>query len=218
MNRTLQNSVETLPFPLPGAPPMIRYLPAAVLLAAVVGCEKPQTQVLPAGMTAEQVADYRSKLLLDAEPSEAKTVIEVRDALKPSEEDAEDSDAAPTEVAVVGVIGGMPNPYGDAMPQFPWVDGQAIFSLADPTTAAEFEGEHAHAPGEECMFCAGKARDLVDTVALVTFPGDEDKPIAARSDLLLGLKPGTKVVVTGIGSVELGSLRIVANGVFVQPQ
>jgi len=202
---------------------MIRYLPAVFLLAIVVGCEKPQS--LPAGMTAEQMADYRSKLLMTAEPADAKTVIEVREALQPAEspegeEEAEQptTDSPATEVTVVGTIGGMPNPFGsDNMPAFPWMEGQAVFSLVDPTTVAEFEGEeHQHAEGEECMFCAGKARDLVDTVALVTFVDERGQPIPVRSDTLLYLKQGQEVVVTGTGSVELGTLRIVADGVFVR--
>lgn len=208
---------------------MIRFLSAALLLAVFVGCEKPQS--LPPGMTAKQVDSYRSALLLAAEPANAKTVIEVRDALKPAEQPAGDADseatdapvtegteAATAEVVVMGVIGGMPNPYGDqAMAEFPWVDDQAIFALVDPTSSAEFGDEsHQHSDGEECMFCAGKARKLVDTVALVTFVDEEGKPIPVRSDLLLGLKEGSEVVVTGTGTYGLGTLRIMADGVYVR--
>lgn len=203
---------------------MIRFLPAALLLAILVGCEKPQA--LPPGMTAQQVDAYRSALLLAAEPADAKTVIEVRDSLKPTEppadeegaeaEATETAKAESAEVVVTGVIGGMPNPYGDqAMAKFPWVDGQAIFALVDPTTSKEFEG-HEHAEGEECMFCAGKARKLVDTVALVTFVDEAGNPIPARSDLLLDLEEGSEIVVTGTGTYELGTLRVVANGIYVR--
>lgn len=187
----------------------------AVVLVITSGCEK-HDSTLPAGMTAEQVSAYRTTLLINKEPADAKTVIEVRDTLRGSGEEG----AAPSkgEVTVVGVIGSMPNPYtAEAAPAFPWVENLAAFSLVDPSTIAKFEG-HQHAEGEECMFCAGKARKLVDTVAQVRFRDVKGQPLVARADKLLGLREGDTVVVVGTGSIELGSLVIDAQKVYVKPK
>lgn len=173
------------------------------LLAVATGCEK---QASP-GISADQAAAYRSKFLLEIDPPATKTVAETRDSLKGREAE---------EVSVVGQIGGMPNPYGDEVqPSFPWVEGQAVFFLVDPTTAAQFEG-HQHEKGEECAFCLGKARDLVDTVAMVELKGD-DGTIPARADTLLGLEEGDTVVVTGAVRDDLGMLVIDGRGVYVSP-
>ena len=198
---------------------MSRLLPLfgllAVVLLATTGCEKTDSS-LPAGMTEQQVADYRETLLTTEEPADAQAVIEVRDTLRGSgEEGAEPSKG---QVTVIGVIGSMPNPYtAEAAPAFPWVDGFAAFSLVDPSTVAQFEG-HQHAEGEECMFCAGNARKLVDTVAQVRFRDPKGEPIAARADKLLGLREGDTVVVVGTGSIELGSLVVDAQKVYVKPK
>jgi hypothetical protein len=68
------------------------------------------------------------------------------------------------------------------------------------------------------MFCAGNARKLVDTVAQVRFRDTKGEPIAARADKLLGLREGDTVIVVGTGSIELGSLVVDAQKVYVKPK
>lgn len=188
------------------------FRPALILalVAAAVGCQQRDSQPAASGLSPSEAAVIRSQLVLAVEPPAAETVIEVRDAIQHA-----GIGATADRVSVRGQIGGMPNPYGvDVQPQFPWVDGQAVFFLVDPTTASQFE-DHQHAKGEECSFCLGKARDLVDTVAMVQLHAEGSAPILARADLLLGLKEGDSVVVTGTAREELGMLVVDGTGVHV---
>lgn len=197
---------------------MLRPLATAflfVLLATLAGCEP--GAMADSGLNDEQVAKYRGELLLSEMPQDAQTVIEARDQLKGAEGDDAKVAQEAEPVTVTGVIGSMPNPYTDeAAPDFPWIQGMAAFALVDPTTVAQFAG-HQHAEGEQCMFCAAQAKKLADTVATVRLVDAEGKGIEARADQLLGLREGQTVTVTGTGRVELGSLAIDAQGLFVQP-
>ena len=180
-------------------------------LMVVVGCEPRDSGPKIEGVSASDAAVIRSQMILGVEPAASASVIEVRDALE-----AADEGSANDRVAVVGQIGGMPNPYGaDSQPDFPWVDGQAVFFLVDPTTATQFEG-HQHEKGEECSFCLGKARDLIDTVAMVQLRVEGSPVIPARADELLGLEEGIPVVVTGTARHELGMLIVEADGVHIK--
>jgi hypothetical protein len=195
---------------------MFRYvlsLGLIALMAMTAGCLERVVETTAApGISAEETAEIRSQLLVAVAPPAAKSVIEVRDLLADAKKGQ-----TPDQVSVIGQIGGMPNPYGDdVQPEFPWVNGEAVFFLVDPTTAAEFEG-HQHEKGEECSFCMGKARDLVDTVAMVRLHGGASGSIPARADVLLGLGEGDTVVVTGTARDELGMLVVDAKGVHVSP-
>lgn len=188
---------------------MPRFLLSLAVLAIAVGCTREAAEPVVSNLSNEETVELRLQLLSEEEPADAKTVVEVRDALA----DTGEAPAEPTDVAVVGQIGGMPNPYGaETQPQFPWVDGQAVFFLVDPTTAAQFKN-HQHAKGEECSFCMGKARDLVDTVAMVRLQDKAGEVVAARADELLGLAEGDSVIVTGTARNELGTLVINASGI-----
>jgi hypothetical protein len=62
------------------------------------------------------------------------------------------------EVAMVGQVGGLANPWEETQPEFPFSTHYAVFFLADPQAVAEHAEEgHVHAPGEECAFCAAHA-------------------------------------------------------------
>lgn len=182
-------------------------LPATVLslLLAVVssGCLEQQAQD-PTGPTAEQTAAAQAEYLQAEAADSTQTVVEAIAALE---------GGGPMEMTVVGVLGGMPNPYDkQSKPDFPWVAGEAAFFLVDPATAKEFEGDHGHAPGEECSFCLGKARDMVSTVAMVQLAGDAPKH---RADRLLGLEETATVQVTGIASMLADMLVIQAGSIHV---
>jgi len=174
----------------------------AVLLVAA-GCLQTESQV-PAGPTAEQAAAARAEYLQAEAAESTQTVVETIASLGSSE---------PAEVTVVGVLGGMPNPYDQqSQPDFPWRAGEASFFLVDPATAAEFEGDHGHAPGEECSFCLGKARDMVDTVAMVQLAGDAPK---FQADQLLGLEEDSTVAVTGKAKMLADMLVVNATKIHV---
>lgn len=192
---------------------MLRLALPISLLALAMGCVDHSAESPTAGgMSDAEIARLRPQLLLSVKPEGAETVVQVRDALA-----AADPSQTPDHAAVMGQIGGMPNPYGsDAQPDFPWVAGHAVFFLVDPTTAAQFEG-HEHEAGEECSFCMGKARELVDTVAMVKLQFDGHEVTGVRADQLLGLHEGESVIVSGIAHEELGMLVIDAHGVYVEP-
>lgn len=180
---------------------------APTVLAVVIGCYG-RYQASPVGPTPEQVAAAKAKLLQAEDPKSALTVVEAKSAL---------AGGASKELTVAGVIGGMPNPFGQELrPDFPWVADEATFFLVDPATAAEFEGDHAHAPGEECPFCQAKAHDMVDTVAMVGLLNDKAVTYPYRVDQLLGLNEGTTVVVTGNATMLADVLVMEATGIHVR--
>ena len=140
------------------------------------------------GPNSELIAQLRPKLLLEQEPDQVVQISELREQFAPgdelsasllasegesqlSETDAsahgdESADGSgtrvsqPREVALLGVVGGVTNPYNESRPEFPFARGEALFYLADVGIVAEAEAEgHQHAPGEDCAFCAAHAED-----------------------------------------------------------
>lgn len=185
-----------------------------LLLATALGCQKPTDEfVNETNLTDEAVKELRTTMLLAEEPANTNTVIEVRDQV------ASKDQAEAAAVVVIGVVGGMPNPFqGDGTGEFPWFEKMSAFSLVDPTTAEQFAGEHNHADGEECIWCMRTAQKLSDTVATVVLNDSTGTIVPERADRLLLLKEGSTVVVRGTGRVELGVLKIAADGVYVQPE
>lgn len=135
--------------------------------------------------------------------------------------DGDHEHAAPAaesiEVVMVGIVGGVANPYSQTRPDFPFVKGEAVVFLADPAFVAEQGTEHQHAPGEECAFCAAHAADAAEAVAMVRFVDESGRPIKTDARELLGVKPGQTVVVTGVAKVLPGEvLGVDARGLYVR--
>lgn len=185
----------------------------AAMLATAVGCQDSADQfVNKTNLTDKAVIQHRTTMLLNDQPADAKTVVEVRDRLAT----AEQLEAVP--VVVTGTVGGMPNPFpGDENDTFPWFEKMSAFSLVDPTSAEQFDG-HNHDDGEECIWCNRKAQELADTVATVVLSDSTGSIIPERADRLLLLKEGATVVVRGMGRIELGVLKIAADGLYVLPE
>jgi hypothetical protein len=122
------------------------------------------------------------------------------------------------EVAIVGVIGGVPNPMEQTAAEFPFAKGQAMFFLADPEAVAELEEHgHQHAPGEVCVFCEAHAADARELIAVVSFTGNKEELIKIDSRELLDLKERDVVVVTGIAELDgNGVLSVNATGLYVR--
>jgi hypothetical protein len=122
------------------------------------------------------------------------------------------------DVVLVGVVGGVPNPFEQASPEFPFTKHQAMFFLADPEAVAELEEHgHQHAPGEECAFCLANAADASELIAAVQFVDERGKvlPIDARD--LFDLKAKETVVVKGSAKVVPGGILTVnATGLYVR--
>ena len=120
------------------------------------------------------------------------------------------------EVVLVGMVGGVPNPSAQSHPDFPFVENQAMFFLADPKAVAELEEHsHHHAPGEECAFCAAHAPDAL--VAVVQFKGKNGKPLRVDARELFELKEKETVVVKGTARIAPGGMMTVdATGLYAR--
>jgi hypothetical protein len=207
-------------------------------LGALAGCTRSEPAVDPAVLAA-----HRERLVLAEEPDGVVGVLDVREMLagpadtvdkeqaegttdasessQTQASDVETTDAAlPETVVVVGRIGGIPNPWKQAQPHYPWTAGQAQFFMADAAAAAEVE-EHAHAhddPNHDCPFCAAAADS--DVVAVVRFKDKAGKVIAIDAKQLFDLKGDETVVVRGkpqiVGDAKDGLLVVEADGLYVR--
>jgi hypothetical protein len=121
-------------------------------------------------------------------------------------------------VVLVGVVGGIPNPSEQSLPEFPFAKGKAMFFLSDPEAVAELEEHgHQHAPGEECAFCAAHAAEATALVAGVTISDDRGKLLPVDSRELFDLKDKDVVVVRGKAHADAhGTITVAADGVYVR--
>lgn len=116
----------------------------------------------------------------------------------------------PQEVVMVGHVGGLANPWAGVHPDYPFAKSQAVLFLADPQAVIENEAAgHAHAPGEECAFCAAHAADKADLLAIVQFV--DEKGDVLRTDVrdLFDVKEKDTVVVSGKAYVTDGGILVV---------
>ena len=213
-------------------------LSACVLaLGTVAGCTRSEPSIDPAVLAA-----HRERLVLAEEPDGVVGVLDVREMLagpaeaedEPLDDGSTDSaepagpppqaasvnqDAAET-IVVVGRIGGIPNPWKQARPDYPWLAGQAEFVIADASAAAEVE-EHGHAhddPEHDCPFCAAAADS--DVVAVIRFKDKSGAVIPIGAKALFDLKGDETVVVRGkpeiLGDAQDGVLLVEADGLYVR--
>ncbi|TWU28085.1 hypothetical protein [Bythopirellula polymerisocia] len=124
----------------------------------------------------------------------------------------------PKNIAMVGQIGGLANPWEETQPEFPFAKSQAVFFLADPQAIAEHEAEgHTHAPGEECAFCAAHAEENSELLAVVRLVDEKGQVLPFDARELLNLNVKDMVVVQGEAQVLEGGMMIVkATGIFVR--
>ncbi len=188
---------------------------ATLTIPWIVGCQGTSTPD-PA-----QVAQYRSQFMLSEEPDEVDGVLDVRERLLGISDNG--GEATPPSggqsVAIVGRIGGLPNPWGSAEPAYPWVPGEARFFLADPAAALEVQDHsHGHGEDESCPFCANAADSKA--LAVIRFADTEGRTIKIDGRHLFELKGEETVVVRGaakmIGEGEEALLVVDANGIYVR--
>lgn len=124
----------------------------------------------------------------------------------------------PIDVVLVGQIGGLTNPWQETQPDFPFAKDQATFFLADPQSVTENEESgHAHAPGEECAFCAAHAADRSDMLAMVRFLDENANVLRTDVRQLFDVKEKDTVVVRGTARVIEGGMMVVdATGLYVR--
>ena len=212
-------------------------------LLACVGCTQTTQNAIDEGT----LQKHRARLVLQEEPAGAQAVLDIREAFTGiSDEDLEDHlaqavedgdedeeleftaddleveispvSAEPRDVVIVGKIGGMPNPWTETEPDFPWKEGSATLFLVDPATAAEFgDEEHAHDDSCDCPFCARKATERVDSVATVNFIDEAGKVIDLPAGPLLDLNERDTVVVRGRAHLIAGKMLVIdADGIYVR--
>lgn len=122
------------------------------------------------------------------------------------------------EVAMVGQVGGLANPWEETQPEFPFATHFAVFFLADPQAVAEHAEEgHVHAPGEECAFCAAHAEENSELFAMVRLVDDNGKVLPMDVREFFDVKANDTVVVKGTAQiVEGGMLVVKASGLYVR--
>lgn len=177
-----------------------RLLSLACLgLLIAAGCQSREGEIPSAVAT-----EWREKLLVANRPADGRPLVEVRQELASLEEG---SGGHP--VIVSGTIGSMPNPYSadKTHEEFPWMAEEASFFLVDEATVAEFK-KHGHAKGEECPYCLKLASTRSDRIAKIQIVDAQGAPVPYRADLLLGLKEGDRVVVSGDATLHLETLMV----------
>jgi hypothetical protein len=202
-------------------------------LLAAAGCTRTADTVSP-----EVLAAHRERLVLAEEPDGVLGVLDVREMLvgpadadpdggtaavnAPAESLAAEQPVAPEAVVVIGRIGGVPNPWKQGSPDYPWSPGKAEFVIADPAAAAEVEDhDHGHAhddPDHECPFCATAANS--DVVALVRFKDEDGGILRIDARELFDLRGEETVVVRGkpqmLGDAKDGVVVVEADGLYVR--
>ncbi len=146
-----------------------------------------------------QLRAARSRLLLDREPADAVSVLDLRETI---------ATGSTAEVALVGQIGGVPNP---------WTRGEASFILADPSLLGE-NSEHDHGTcGDNCPYCKKQKEDEAGGLALVRLVDAAGNVLPHDAQALLGIGEEQTVVVSGRAQLtEQGHLIVAARGIYVR--
>ena len=135
------------------------------------------------------------RFILAEEPSDVQCVIDVREQM-PVE----------GEVAVLGRIGGVKNP---------WTAGEASFIISDPSLITVDDDDHEC--GDNCPFCAKKRAEQVSAMAFVQIVDDNGKVVRVDAQKLLGLKAEQMIVAHGAASLNrAGHLVIAARAIYVR--
>ena len=152
-------------------------LAAAVLAAGVFAS--------PAAALTPEMAAERSRLEIDQPPQKAPSVAPLVKKMKSLP--TFDGRREMRDVTLVGQIGGMPNPWKETHPDFPWYKNQATFFLVDTKLASQFahHAEH-HGGSHECAFCQNLAAKNAHSVAVVNLVDENGGPITLEEmDALL---------------------------------
>jgi hypothetical protein len=166
-------------------------------------------------LTPEQAAE-RSRLELPVAPPQASSVVPLLKKLKAQPE--VDGRRELKDVTLVGQIGGMPNPWKETHPDFPWFKNQASFFVLDSKLAQQF-AHHAHHHGghHDCTFCQNLAAKNAHAVAVVNLTDENGKILKVDSRDLLGLEEKQTVVVRGRAELLGGTMMVLhADGIHVR--
>jgi hypothetical protein len=189
---------------------MIRLLISALLLI--------QFAVLSATALAADstdIATERSRLRLASVPEKPPGVVDLIQQLK--SQPARPGQPKSREVTIVGQIGGMPNPWNDTHPDFPWFAGQGSFFLVDAKVAGQFAKHANHHGGDHnCAFCQNLAAKNARNIAVVNLVDGNGEIIKIDARELLGLEENQRVVVRGRAELLGGTMLVLhADGVHI---
>ena len=156
----------------------------------------------------QQSAAARQQWTMAEPPPKAADVLDVRRSLNAKKQP--DGSANLAEVTVTGQIGGMPNPWTETHPDFPWYRGQASFFLLDSKVASQF-ARHAKSHGghANCSFCQQLAAKNAHAVAVVNFVDAQGKVLKTDARELLALRENQKVVIRGKAQLLGGSFVVI---------
>ena len=163
-----------------------------------------------------EMAAQRSRLELQEPPQKAATVVPLLKQMQSLP--AIDGRREMKEVTLVGQIGGMPNPWKETHPDFPWYKNQATFFLLDTKLASQF-AHHAkhHGGSHDCAFCQNLAAKNAHAVAVVNLVDEDGKILKADARDLMGLQEKQTVVVRGRAELLGGQMLVIhADGIHVR--
>ncbi len=144
--------------------------------------------------TAADVAEQRQKYLLNEEPA---AVVSITDLVTPIPDTM--------DVALVGKIGGVSEP---------WTKGRAEFVIVDPVVLME---EEQHGDGCDCHFCQDEKGSTLLGRALVRFVDESGEVVAIDARRLFDVKESQMVVVRGKAKSDpLGNLTVAADGMYIR--
>ena len=168
-----------------------------------------------AAATSPEIDAHRSRLELAQQPKQAISVVPLLKQLKALP--AIDGRRELQDVTLVGQIGGMPNPWKETHPSFPWFKGQASFFLLDTKLAGQFAHHAAHHGGShDCAFCQNLAAKNAHAVAVVNLVDENGKTLKIDSRDLLGLEEQQTVTVHGRAELLGGQMLVIyADGIHV---
>ena len=162
------------------------------------------------------IAAQRSRLQLASVPQEPSSVLATLQQLKG--EKSQTGDSASQEVTVVGQVGGMPNPFAETHPDFPFFAGQASFFLLDSKIANQF-AHHAkhHGGSHNCAFCQRLAAKSAHTIAVVNFVDENGEILKIDSRELLGLEENQRIIIRGRAELLGGTMLVIhADGAHIR--
>lgn len=162
-------------------------LPMLFVLAALctVGCT---------GGNDARLETHRQQFLLDEEPSEIVTILDIQE-----------TDGGLADAAVVGRIGGIKNP---------WTKGKAEFVITDPGVFIE---ESAHDADCDCPFCQRDKSDPLHGRAMVQFTDERGDVVPIDARKLFDVEEQQMVVVQGRADRDgQGNVVIAARGLYIR--
>lgn len=172
---------------------------AAIGISAFIltGCDKPAAEKPSSNSPAQPAAAIPATLFLADAPAEPKDVSDVKKAGE-----------AGQEIVVAGRIGGSEDPF---------VDGRAVFTLADSKMKACDEMDMPDACEKPWDYCCEPRESLVANTCTIQVVGSDGRPLKASLNGAGKLAPGSRVIVKGkIAQKQDQTLVINADAIFVK--